>query len=83
MLRDVRIQPREALEGLPRSRRGVLASALIRERNPVTAVQTRHRLVRESLARTVEIGEPPPQVRLRDRELLERGARDEPLVRSL
>ena len=88
LLRDVRIHPREAVEAFPDLVGAYFvlasASALIRERSPSTETQARFvALVRESLARTVEIGEPLPQVRLRDRELLERGAKDEPLVRSL
>lgn len=88
LLRDSSIHPREAVEAFPDLVGAYFvlasASALIRERSASTDVQSRFiALVRESLARTVEIGEPLPQVRLRDRELLERGARDEPLVRSL
>ncbi len=88
LLRDSRIHPREAVEAFPDLVGAYFvlasASALIRERSASTDVQTRFiALVRESLARTVEIGEPLPQVRLRDRELLDRGARNEPLVRSL
>jgi len=87
MLRDARIHPREAVEAFPDLIGAYFvlasASALIRERSPSTETQARFTaLVRESLARTVEIGEPLPQVRLRDRELLDRGPKNEPLVRS-
>jgi len=87
LLRDARIHPRAAVEAFPDLVGAYFvlasASALIRERTPSTEVHARFvALVRESLARTVEIGEPLPQVRLRDRELLDRGPKNEPLVRS-
>src|SRR5581483_509083 len=87
LLRDARVHPREAVEAFPDLVGAYFvlasASALIRERSASAETQSRFlALVRESLARTVEIGEPLPQVRLRDRELLDRGERGEPLVRS-
>lgn len=83
MLRDKRVHPRDAVKAFPDlvGAYFVLAAAgdLIRERTQVPAHHQRFlALVRESLARTVEIGEPLPAVRLRDRELLARRDPDPP-----